>query len=142
MAANPATPLINGEAYAWASIETVILGVNLIGITALSYKDKETFEPIYGKGNKPIAMGAGPIEFEGSLTLLSDEVAALEAASPTGRLQDIPAFNVIFSYQVGTKVLTHRLIACKFMENGRSSSQGDTSIPVELPLFVGDIKWK
>lgn len=135
-------PLINGKAFGWSNIVVNLLGVALTGISAISYKDTQEIVPIYAAGNKPIASGDGQVSFEGSITLLAGDVQALEIASPTGRLQDIPAFPIVVSYQAGDKIMVHRLQACRFTENGRSASTGDTSIPVEIPLFIGDIKWK
>lgn len=135
-------PLINGKEYSWSSIVVNLLGVALTGITAISYQESQEIAAIYGAGNKPVASGDGQVSFEGSITLLSGDVRALELASPTGRLQDIPPFPVVVSYQAGEKITVHRLQACRFTQNGRSASTGDTSIAVEMPLFVGDIKWR
>lgn len=141
MALAPSTVLRNGQAYAWEGTRVNIAGVDVVGITAISYTETETIEAVYGQGNRPIARGHGPVEYEASMTLLSDEVQRLQAASPTGRLQDLPAFDLPVVFRAGAKITVDRLQGVKFRTNGRSVSQGDTSIPVELELFISGIVW-
>ena len=140
--ATPKAVLINGQAYGWSSIQVNIAGVDIIGITAVSYSDSQDIEPVYGVGTAPIAVGMGPITFEGSLTLLAEEVDRLELASPNGRIQELPLFDVIVQFDTGVGNLkVHRLQNCRFKNNGRESSQGDTQIEVELELFNGRVKF-
>jgi hypothetical protein len=138
----PVSPLINGKTHSWSSIRVGIEGVQLVGIQGINYTDSQVIEPVYGVGNAPIAQGEGPITYEGSITLLAPEVEALAVASPNGRIQDIPAFDVVVKYRTGLLIHTHTLVNCRFMTNERNVSQGDTSIPVELPLFIGAIRWR
>lgn len=139
---NPRTPLINGIAHSWSSITLTIMGVPIAGITKIDYSDDQEIEGNMGAGAKNVSVGYGSIKTEGSITLYAEEVEALTAASTTGRLQDIPPFDIVVSYTSGGKVHTHRLISVIFKKNSRSSSAGDKKIEVEIPLFIGDIKWK
>lgn len=136
------TPLINGIAHSWGSIKMLIMGVPVVGITKLDYKDSQDIEPNMGAGNKPVSVGYGDVKYEGSLTLYAEEVEKLEELSPTGRLQDIPAFPIIVSYSTGGRIKTHRLNFCLFKENSRGAGSGDKKIEVQLPLFIGEINWK
>lgn len=141
--ANPKAVLINGQAYGWSSIQVNIAGVDIIGITAISYADEQEVEPVYGVGDAPIAAGMGPITYSGSMTLYAEEVDRIEAVSPNGRIQELPFFDVIISFDTGAgAVKVHRLQACRFKNNTRDSSQGDTMIEVELELFIGKIAWR
>lgn len=137
----PNTVLRNGEVYAWAGTRINIAGVEIVTMQSISYTDEETMEPIYGVGNKPIGLGRGAIAYQGSITLLADTVHQLQQASPSGRLQDLPMFALPVKFQAGRKVMTDVLRGVKFTTNQRSASQGDTSMPVELPLFIGQIDW-
>jgi len=140
--ATPKAVLINGQAYGWSSIQVNIAGVDIIGITSISYSDTQDVEPVYGVGSNPIAVGMGPITYEGSITLLAEELDLIEAAAPNGRIQELPLFDVIVSFDnAAGNLKVHRLQACKFKNNSRESSQGDTSIEVELELFIGQVKF-
>lgn len=141
MALSPTTILRNGQVYSWSGTRINIAGVDIVGITAISYSESETIEPIYAQGNRPVGMGRGPVEYSASITLLADEVQRLQQASPTGRLQDLPAFDLPVVFQAGLKIMTDRLQYVKFKTNNRELAQGDTSISVELELFIGGIIW-
>jgi hypothetical protein len=136
-------PLINGKAHEWADIRVGLFGRIVAGITSIKYDDNQQMENNYGAGNKPVSRGYGNIEFSGSITMLAEEVAAIESQAPNGRLQEIEEFPITVSYlPIGGQVTTHKLLFCKFMKNGRDANQGDKKIEVEIPLLIGDIKFK
>jgi len=131
---------INGEMYAWADIRCFIGGTLVQGISAINYEDKQSIEKKYGMGRKPIGYGKGNIEPSGTLTLYQEEVVALEAAAPNGRLQDLPAFDIVVNYLPENGILVSDVLkGCKFTNNKRQPKQGDTAIEVELELNVMDI---
>jgi hypothetical protein len=137
------TPLINGKSYEWADIIVNILGVPVVGITALEYAEKQNMENIYGAGAYPVSRGYGKVEPTAKITMLMEEVESLMAAAPIGRLNQIPEFDIVVMF-VDTNLVTrkHVLKNVRFMNNGRTSSQGDTSIPVELELVLSHIEWQ
>ena len=137
------TPLINGKSYEWADITCNILGVPVVGITSLEYKEEQQMENIYGAGSYPVSRGYGKVEPSAKVTLLMEEVEAIQAVAPDGRLNAIAEFDIIVSF-IDTNLVTrqHKLRNCRFKNNARSSNQGDTSIPVELDLVLSHIEWK
>ncbi len=136
-------PMINGRVYSWADLVINILGVVVTGVTAISYKSKRDKENVYGAGAEPVGRGYGNKTYEGSITLHVDEIAAIEAASPSGSLDDIPPFTIVVSYQPETgPIKTEKLKFCEFMENSRAWKQNDTKGEVEIPLVIGSIQWK
>lgn len=136
-------PLINGESYSWSQIVLSVGGVPIVGCTEIAYKEATEKENIYGQGSLPVSRGYGNTTFEGSITLLFEEVQALIRRSPTGRLTDYAPFDVTVSYlpKNGLSV-RHVIQKCEFLESNIETSQGDTSIPVQIPLVIGSIKWK
>ncbi len=135
--------LINGEAYIWEQIVFSLFNTPIAGIKAISYEDDQEVQDNYGAGNRPISRGYGNIKCTGSVTLEMIEVEALQEASPTGRVQDIPEFDVIVSFQPNIGAIrTHTLKNCRFKKNSRGMKQGDMQIDVELPFVVGEILWK
>ncbi|MEM7372818.1 MAG: hypothetical protein AAF587_29625 [Bacteroidota bacterium] len=141
MTANPTSVLRNGKAYSWASVTVNIAGVDVIGIRAISYSENQSVDAVYGVGNKPIAYGTGNITYEGSITLLAEEVRQLQEAAPKGRLQEIPPFSIPVVLEANGIVMTDRLDGVVFKSNGRDMSQGDTTIETEIELFIGSIQW-
>lgn len=138
-----AQPLINGIAYSWAQLKINILGANPAGITAISYKEKQEKQNNYGLGNQPVSRSRGKIEYEASISMYQSEVEALQAASPTGRIQDIPPFDIVSAFiPDGGKIVAHTLHNVEFMENGRDLKQGDMDVVVVLPLIISHISYK
>lgn len=134
--------LINGESYSFSQIKLNILGANPVGVTAISYNDEETKENNYGLGRHPVSRGRGPIEYSASITMQLEEVKKLQEASPTGRIQDIPPFDIIVTYlPVGGVIKTDVIRNVEFTTNPVDASQGDTSIEVELELIVAGIDY-
>lgn len=136
-------PLINGTAYSWSQIVLNILGTQVAGVTNISYNENQEMQDNFGAGNRPVSRGYGRIQAEATLTLHAEEVEALQAAVSTGRLQDIPEFDVVVSYlPEGGNIVSHSLKNCRFKTNGREVGEGDMAIEVELELQVSHINWK
>jgi len=136
-------PLVNGTAYSWSQITLNILGVPVAGVSAISYNEEQEMTDNYGAGNRPVSRGYGRITTEGSVTLHMEEVEAIQAAVSTGRLQDIPEFDVVVAYlPEGGTIVTHTLKNVRFKNNGREISEGDMVVSVEIPMQISHINWK
>lgn len=142
MAVIPIPALINGKSYDWQQIQVVILGVPIVGITALDYSDSSTMENIYGAGRFPVSRGYGKYEAMATITMLMEELENITSIAPNRRIQDIPEFNITVAY-VDTEniVRNHTIRNCRFKGNNRKTASGDTSIPVELELVTSHIDW-
>jgi hypothetical protein len=138
-----AQALVNGKQYAWANVEIRLLGRTLTGVTAINYKETQEVEGVYGAGNKMVGISYGNVANEGSITLQMEELQLLELVSVSGSILEIEPFDVVVQFQASeTKVDTHILQSCVFLENGRDMSQNDKSIEMEIPLFIGAISFK
>jgi hypothetical protein len=139
---NPILPLVNGKAYEHADVQIVILGVPLVGVTAIDYSDSSEMSNNWGSGRFPVTRGYGKYEAKATLTLLMEEVENITTAAPNRRLQDIPEFNVNIVF-IDPQLITrkHTIRNCRFKNNNRKSSSGDTKIEVELELITSHIDW-
>jgi len=135
-----ATALINGVSYGWGNIQLVLFGVPVVGITKIDYKAKQTKENLYGAGYKPVSRGYGKYEYEGSIEIYTEEWKRIIAASPNRDPLSIAPFSIEVVF-AGNRVTPDKdsLKMCEFLENPLSSSEGDTSIKVTIPLIIGDI---
>jgi len=136
----PATPVINGTAYAWGNVTLILFGKPVVGITKITYKSKQKKDNNYGLGVDPTSRGRGNKEYEGSITLYLDEWFRIIADSPTGDPLDIDPFDIPVVF--GGSTLTARkdiLRYVEFLENPMDTKQGDTNIPVEIPIIIGGI---
>ena len=55
--AYPLVQLINGKSYEWADIVVNVLGLPIVGITAIDYEEKQGMENIYGAGRFTVSSG-------------------------------------------------------------------------------------
>jgi hypothetical protein len=135
-------PLINGTEYTHADIVCNILGVPIIGITALDYSDEQEITLNHATGTKPVSRGFGPVNNEGSITMTMKEVQRLSVAAPAGRIQNIPDFDIGVNYvtEAGDFV-RHRLIRCRFKGRNPNSAVNNSQIEEELQLSIADINY-
>lgn len=136
-------PLVNGTAYSWSQITINVLGVPVAGVAGISYNEEQEMQDNFGAGNRPVSRGYGNIATEGSISLHMEEVEALQAAVATGRLQDIPEFDIVVAFlPEGGIITTHTLKNCRFRSNGRELEQNQMEIVVEIPLQISHIQWR
>lgn len=138
------TLLINkfGKVAGWNSITTTMLGRDLEGITELSYNDDVDKENIRGAGKYAIGRGEGNYSAECSITLLKEEVDALQISlGPGKRLSDIAPFDIAVSYEYLGVVYKDRIRNCEFRGRGVDVKQGDKSIVTKFDLIISHIDW-
>lgn len=136
-------PLINGRSYSYADITVIILGAPIIGVTSIEYGEDAMTENIYATGRFPVSRGTGQVTPTAKITLLMEEVLNLMTAVTSGRLYDIPEFDIIVSFTDTSLIpVVHKIRNCKFKTQTISSSTGDTSIPVEMELVISHIEWQ
>lgn len=132
--------LINGKSYEYADIACNVMGVVIAGIQMINYDDPQDITGVFGAGRKQVSYGNGQIKPTGSVTLLMEEVENIVKISPLGRIQDLPLFNITVTWiDASLLVVTHKLVNCKFKNYKIDSKSGDTSTPVTIDLFIGDI---
>lgn len=139
------TPLVNGRAYDWAQVFVRMSNGStpFFGITSVSYSDSQEMENNYGAGNMPTSRGYGNYTAEASVSLTMEEVEKIQAAVPSGRLQDLPEFDlgISFVHPETARIVNHTVRNCKFKGNSRELNQNDKQFVVELELLVSHIEW-
>lgn len=136
-------PNINGVSYSHSNIVLNILGVPIIGITEISYADPQTMELNFGAGNKAISVGFGTIEPTGSITLEMHEIEKLNDVAPSGRIQNIPFFDIGVNFVTEDgKFARHRLIQCRFKGRNVSSAVNNNQLTESLELLIPDIDYQ
>lgn len=136
-------PLINGKEYEYADITAIVLGVPLVGITAIEYGEEADTKNIYATGRYPVSRSHGQITPKASLTVLMSDLMPILAAIPDGKLFNVPEFDVIVTFTDANLVpVIHTIKNCRFKANVITTQTGDTSIPVKLDLEISNIVWK
>lgn len=136
-------PYINGIEYTHADIICNILGVPIVGITAIEYSDPQAIELNYGTGNLPVSRGFGTIKFEGRITMTMKEIQRITDVAPNGRIQNIPDFDIGVNYvtEAGDFV-RHKLKACRFKGRNPNSAVDNNQIEEAIELSIIDIDYK
>lgn len=143
MAIAPLPPLINGVSYTHAEIVLNIMGVVVIGCTAISYGDPQEITLNHSTGHKPSSRGFGPVTPEGSITLTMEEVERLTAVAPFGQIQNIPDFPIGVNFVTeDAKFTRHRLIRVRFKGRKVDSAVNNSQIEETLELSIADISYK
>lgn len=136
-------PIINGVSYAHADIVPNFLGAPVIGLTAISYSDKQNIQANFSTGNKPTSVGFGAMEPQASITLTMEALQAIILIAPSNRIQNIPFFDIGINFLPDSGFLVrHALRKCRFKGVDLSSAVNNTQIEVTLELFVADIDYK
>lgn len=134
--------MVNGMVVSWADIVVLIGGVPVTGITGVEYGDSQEVVNKYGAGRYPVGRAKGRITCSGKMILYQEEVQALSAQSATGRLQDLPPFDIIVQYIPDSGLLvTDKIRNVNISENARKWKEGDTGQEVELPIVPSHIEW-
>jgi len=133
----------NSDEYSWRDLQVFMLGRLITGIQGVSYTLRQTKENIYAKGDKPHSRGHGNKEYDGSVTLLQSEVEAIQAELGDDEdLTDLRDMTIVVSYAPENGgVTTDELLAVEVTELPKGGSQGDTSMPSELNIVIGDINY-
>jgi hypothetical protein len=138
-----ASILINGTSYSWAQITINIQGTPLYGVTAISYKTSQEKTNNYGQGNRPVSRGRGRKETEASLTLRLGELEALRNSISNRDILDIPPFDITVAFIPNNadinQPLVHTLKNAEFLEDPVDSTEGDTTIEVDVPLIISNV---
>lgn len=139
---NNGIPLVNGMLTSWADMVVLIGGVPVTGITGVEYGDSQEMVNKYGSGCYPVGRAKGRITPSCKLILYQEEVQALSAQSPTGRLQDLPPVDIIVQYiSASGRLVTDKIRNVNFSDNARKWKEGDTGQEVEVPGLPSHIEW-
>lgn len=138
-------PLVNGRAYDWAQVLVRMSNGNtpFFSIKKVSYKDNQEIENNYGAGNMPVSRGFGNYSAECTITLAMEEVEKIQGSVPSGRLQDVPEFDLIISFvhPETARIVNHTVRNCRFKSNGRDLEQNAKEFPIDLELIPSHIEW-
>jgi hypothetical protein len=135
-----AVPLINGIAHSWSTVNVVIFGTQLRGITAVEYNKKQNIVDNFGAGQYPVSRGYGNVECDGAIEMYVDELNKLMSISPNRNPLELPFFDIVIVYAgIGIAPTRVTLKACNFMELPVAVAQGDTNIKVKIPLKIADV---
>ena len=132
--------LVNGVQYGWGNITCILYGSPVVGITKIDYKRTQAKENLYGAGRDVIGRGYGNFTYDGSIEMYLEEWVKIVKASASGDpLQTVPFTITVVYGGPGVVPIKDILFNVEFLENPLTSSQGDTSIKVTIPIIMSHI---
>lgn len=130
------TQTINSREYAWQDVTVIVGGKVLTGVQSVSFTESQTKEALYGKGNLPISIQPGRIEYSGELQVTQSELETMCNAGDGSLLN----LNVDIQVSFGNPpdaIKAFMLQGCQFTEEKRELSNSSTAMEISLPfLFV------
>ena len=139
--------LINGINYSWGNVKVVLFGIPVVGITSVDYGKKQEKTNNYGFGVEPVSRGYGRIEYEASIEIYKDEWVRILQAAPNNDALQIAPFTMTVIYgdlptqNAGTVIPSvDKLYNCEFTEDPLSTSEGDTSIKITIPIIFAGLE--
>lgn len=131
--------VINGTLYSYANIQVIMLGAKVDGIIKISYDRTLKADPVYASGQEIYGYGYGNYTYTASIELLTEEWRKISLAAGGNPLSLAP-FNISILFLPSENGIifpfTDVLYNCQFLKDGLSSSSGDTSIKVDIPLMI------
>jgi hypothetical protein len=136
-------PLINGIARSWSQITVPFLGSPLSGVISINWSIERVKTNNPGIGSYASSRGQGNWMFTASMTLLMEEWDRIVKASPNGKPQSIPFFDLpILFIDEPTGGLIKKVVwkSAEIMTASTVGNQGDTQFPIEVTFLVADIQ--
>jgi hypothetical protein len=136
--------MASSKQFEWNDATVVILGKIITGITNIEVETKQDKEMLYGRGNKPLAIQSGKKSYEGSLTLLQSEYAALLlAAKAVNAAYDVTdiAFDITwqFNRELDSATETYNIVGVEITSSKIGMGSDDKNMEIELPFMALDL---
>jgi len=130
--------------YGWKDVNVVVLGRTIEGITDVKVKRTVTKERQYGRGSQTQYILSGNEEISGSVTLLQDELdainTAVKAVNPALDITKV-AFDIVINYENSEGLsATDVVVGAQIEEYEKGMAQGDTHMQIELPYMAKDFQ--
>lgn len=133
--------MFNSREYQWSDITLVLGGKDITGVRGIKYSTKQEKEPVYGKGDEPVAIQTGNKSYEGEITLLQSELETLRLNGNGSVLKlQLDAVVCYGDPTVGDVMITDVLQGIQFTEETKEIKQGDKFMEVTLPFIFLRLK--
>ena len=141
---------INEVAYDWGSIELLLQGIPVVGISEVSFNENFNTKNYGGTGVYPVHTGFGKNNCSASIVLNADDIFTLQNFAINGIIQNLPMFDIIVTFRAIdyfndlTSNLPRVVIIknCRFTNSGIEVSQNDMDIKYKFNLSATHIVYK
>jgi hypothetical protein len=129
-------PDINGNKFAWSSVDLRADGNRYLGVKSLNYSQELAPGEVYGTHAQKIGRTRGELKPDGALEMFKQDADAMLNAFGNGYMEH--SFDVYAAYREGTTISTVVLHGCRIKKVDDSHSQGTDALTTKLDL---DVMW-
>lgn len=132
--------MFDSREYSFADITVNVGGKDIGGLLAVKFKESQEKKHVYGKGNKPKTIQRGNIKYEGEISMLQSDFAALEVSSKNNSVLNL-RFDVAVLFGDVTKgdiMTTYILQGAEITDCEVAMKQGDSNAEITLPIIFID----
>jgi hypothetical protein len=124
--------------YSWKDVEVAINGRPIIGALGINFKETVESELVYGKGNQPLGVNDGNINYEGELVVHQSEFEKLMQATGNRGTTGLKDLTISSAYIKDGRITSRILIGVRITEIGEAYNQNDKFAEITLPfIFLG-----
>lgn len=134
---------LNQQEYAWGEIQVWIFGQAVAGCRGIDYKSSKAKEHLHAAGRNPRSIQHGKYTYDGTLTLLSSEVEALNRSARAQGYKSLldVEFDIVIVYASNNGMITTNKVVCASVtEIPRAHKEGDLYTEIALPFLALDIQ--
>lgn len=129
--------MFDSRQYEWADISIELGGRIIVGARGIKYGTKQEKEAVFGKGNEPLSIQHGNINYEGEITLLQSELETLlKTAGGSVVKLHLDAVVAYGNPSNGDTIVTDKIRGLEFTDDTKSIKQGDKFMEVTLPFIA------
>lgn len=132
--------VINSREYAWGDVMAVMLGRPLSGVTAISYKTSVEKQLGRGAGAQPLSIQTGNYSYDGTITLKTSEIIALNTAAKSAGYNNLLGIttDLVVSYgdAVDMPITVDKIQQLSFTELPVDWEQGAMEATHALPFIA------
>ncbi|RIV21391.1 hypothetical protein DYU11_18470 [Fibrisoma montanum] len=130
----------NSEQYQYSDVSVQIGDRVLVGLRGVKYMSEQEKEPVYGKGNQPLAIQRGNKKYEGEIKILQGELELLIDKAPNKDIIDYRNLTITVAYSNGAGLTTDNLVGVEFKQSPKEMNQNDKFMEVTLPILFLKLK--
>jgi hypothetical protein len=131
------SPIINGNAYSWASIGAAIDGVDTPDFTEITYSPALEPGKVRAMGIRLRGTTAGEADSDGSFSMLKGQASTFIKAMGNGLMRKTFAMTISYEEEGEvTKIVTDELFGCRITKIEDSAKVGTEASTVKFDIHI------
>jgi len=134
------SPIINGNAYSWASIKAAIDGIDTPDFTEITYGGSLEIGKVRGMGTRVRATTAGEADSEGSFSMLKKQASVLIKAMGNGFMRKRFPITISYDEEGEGGIITDELFGVRITKVEDAPKQGTEAAQTKFDIHIMRMK--